>query len=423
MDVPTYPLYNSTFTTYRASPFYHGASELLDDENLKAHARKLRDLLKGDSLRGVQVELSVPDDALSKSGSLEECTWDLLGDEAAWKAQYRPGDDSELDRTDLSAINVLAESVRGIHVQLRYERTTHSALLLRDPAADDFGISGFTSIPLIMIRMPVALREAFLNFLSTTFDARISPMKLRSPFLTSSVESLLRRLDLKAHPENIDMIGNGVQLQLSFPSAAPALKNLDITIAKDDVQGFVSRGQSLLSSVRSQANETRPTIAGPFTAALSVYLNEHLALSISNPAIVVAKAICGPLALSGDGKIKLFPPRPTPVSDDSISTIEPSTSELAMHDFYVALLREADSGTLCTSVKARVLSEKGNGKRAVTSAEASGASSEKKRFKSVERDDEDDVVMVGTKERHTSVPAEPPPPYEMHDFASRRAVH
>ena len=425
-DVPAYPLYNSTFTTYRASPFYHGDSELLDDQTLKIHARRLRDLLKGDTLRGVQVGLGAPDDGLSRSGTLEECTWDLLGDETACKAQHRPGEDSELDRTDLSAVKVLPESVRGIHVQLHYERMTHSALLLRDPAAEDLGIPGFTSLPLLMIRMPAALREMFLDFLSTTFDSRISTMNLRSSFLTSSLENLLRRANLKERPDNFAMIGNGIQLQLSTPSVTPSLKNIDITIAKDDVQGFISHGKLLFSAAtvprRREADDPRLTIAGPFTSALSAYLSEHLALSVSNPLVTISKAVCGPLALSGDGKIKLFPPRPTAASaDESLSDIGPSASELAMNDFYVSLLREADAGSVSASVKSRILADKTNMKR---SADESGAYSvtKGKLIKSVERYDDYDVIIVGSKVRHASVPAEPPPPYELHDFARTAAA-
>lgn len=164
--------------------------------------------------------------------------------------------------------------------------------------------------------MPATLREIFLDFLSTTFDARLSPMKLRSAFLSSSLEQLLQQTIPQGEEDptlDLESLTKGVGLQLSFPSVAPHLKSLDMVITKDDIREFLSRGKGLWRQYQrnqGSANErsTRPrsSITGSFSAALSSYLSNHVAMELDNPAIVVSKVALGPFALAGEGKVKVL---------------------------------------------------------------------------------------------------------------------
>jgi hypothetical protein len=230
--------------------------------------------------------------------------------------------------------------------------------------------------------MPATLRELFLDFLATTFDTRVSPMKLRSSFLTSSLEGLLQRTVPQEDDDpalDLESLSKGIGLQLSFPSATPHLKNLDLVIAKDDIRDFQSRGEQLWQQYRARNPlgktwSTRPNsnITGPFTAALSMYLSNHIAMELDNPAIVLSKVALGTFALAGEGKIKVL------------------TSSAAAVEFWDTLIQEAHGSGL-----------EGMGKTpAVVQNGGTRADSRKQRL--------------------TSVPTEPPPPYELHDPARQR---
>jgi hypothetical protein len=363
-----YPLYGSTFTLYRASPLYHGSDHVFD--NLDLHARRLRETLAGDRARNLLLTDLQPE--IAGTGSLKNCEWTLLGDETAWERQQEEPDSDD---------HVTAGNARGVHIQLRFERANYNALVLGDRPKIST-TPGFTSLPLILVRMPATLRELFLDFLATTFDTRVSPMKLRSSFLTSSLEGLLQRTVPQGDDDpalDLESLSKGIGLQLSFPSATPHLKNLDLVIAKDDIRDFQSRGEQLWQQYRARNPlgktwSTRPNsnITGPFTAALSMYLSNHIAMELDNPAIVLSKVALGTFALAGEGKIKVL------------------TSSAAAVEFWDTLIQEAHGSGL-----------EGMGKTpAVVQNGGTRADSRKQRL--------------------TSVPTEPPPPYELHDPARQR---
>jgi hypothetical protein len=362
-----YPVYGSTFTSYRASPLYHGASPLLS--NLDLHARRLRETLAGDALRNAQLGELLG--GAPNSGSLESCTWKLIGDEDAWERAQEALAEGE-DVTELPS-----EDVRGIHVEVRYERARHSAILLGETDRTA-ATPGFTSLPLLLLRMPTALREVFLNFLSTSFDTRITPMKLRPSFLTTMVENLLERTAYSDDEDpsfDIEALSKGIGIQLAFPSVSPLLKNLDLSIPKDDIREFLSRGRVLWQQQQAQGNDRpgmRPqsAVTGPFTAALSAYLVNNIALSLDNPGVVVSKIAMGPFAIAGEGKIKVL-----------------GTSSAAV-DFWDALVQEA----------------RGSGLEGFAKFGQSSTMILK-----------ETVEVRQPRLTQDSVPTEPPPPYELHD--------
>ncbi|KAF2456064.1 kinetochore complex Sim4 subunit Fta1-domain-containing protein [Lineolata rhizophorae] len=396
---PAYPLYGTTFTAYRLSPLYHGAPSpanppLLSPPALRLHARRLADLLRRDTLRGVRVDFGPAggDAGAAAHGALRECVWDVLGDEDAWVRAPKAGgevaggmedgreeEEEEVDELSTSAADVRSgredgvgvgrareeSGARGIHVQLRYERATYTALFLRDPEDGAAAVpEGFTHLPLMLVRMPAALKEMFVEHVASTFDARVSPMRLRNAFLNDVLEGVLRDVgragdddgeeaDAQAGTQESGALAGSsssatttteevddaitaarefklsptpdpvftstiksLQIQLAFPHAAPQLKSLDVRIAKEDMQQFVARGRVLLTLRQQQPQpHTQPTSlsttqtpAGPFSAALAHYLTAHLALRPMHPAVSISRTACGLFALSSDAKIKLTPP-------------------------------------------------------------------------------------------------------------------
>ncbi|KAI4630982.1 hypothetical protein J4E83_002508 [Alternaria metachromatica] len=328
-QIPPYPLYNRTYNLYRLSPLHCHDTPLLVDASLRTHAKRLKEQLKGDSVRGVQVDFAAADDT-AKLGPLDECTWELIGDEDAWIDRHRQSMDP--DASQLSSVSQLTpERARGLEVSLEYEKQSYNALLLRDPGVTS-SQNGFTSLPLLLVKMPGPVRDIFLNYLRTTFDAHVAPLKLPSPFITSSLETYFRHLAARYSTQSIQDIIRQLHIQLAFPNTTNILKHVEITVAGGDISGFVDRGRLL-----------KDTHDKPFTGALAAYLRQHLALDISHPKVQISRITCNSFHL-GTERLKLVAPDPladTSFSDEGGASQDASASELAVQELYVSLVREA----------------------------------------------------------------------------------
>lgn len=305
--IPKYPLYDATYTAYRLSPLYHGSNILLDEMTLRMHARRMRDILRGDILRGVDVGAAGSTDG-NISGTLESCKWDLFGDEEAWEQLHRPDaaapaeQEEPGDLTDAPALN--PASARGVHIELRYQKAHHTALLLRDPSETPNLPTGFTSLPLLLVRMPAALRDTLTTYLTQTFDTRLAPLHLPSTFLATTLERLLANAD--DDDNDSSPLPSRLHLQLSFPTT-PSLRSLDISLPRSDLPAFLHRGGA--AAAAPPVTEKTSLVTGPLTSALARYLDAHLALDLAHPAVRLAKIALPPLlALSADGRVKLFSP-------------------------------------------------------------------------------------------------------------------
>jgi hypothetical protein len=295
-----YPLYGSTLTIYTLSPLYHGSTSLLN--NLALHSRRLRESITGDALRGTQLSLLSDTGSQAPSGVFRSCSWDVLGDEDAWDRAHPDAAEDHISATELTT----AEDARGIYVEVRYEKAVHTAVLLGDARRKSKTL-GFIDLPLLLVRMPAALKETFVNYLATAFDARVSPARFRSEFMGRAVEMTLEStaiqnstdltFDLGAYPK-------GIQLQLGFPSTTPQLKSLNVDLKQHDLLEFLQKGQNLWT--RRVKTKSSSPVVGRFTAALEAYLQQNLALDLSHQAVSLAKVSLGPIALSNEGKIKIM---------------------------------------------------------------------------------------------------------------------
>jgi hypothetical protein len=327
-DIPPYPLYNKTYNLYRISPLHNGETRLLTDRSLRTHAKRLKEQLKGDDVRGVQVDFAGVEDT-AKLGPLEECSWELIGDEDAWIDRHRQSVDPEASQ--LTTAVPSAERARGLEVSLEYEKQSYNALLLRDPGVTS-SPAGFTSLPLLLVKMPGPIREIFLNYLRTTFDAHVAPLRLQSPFITSSLETYFKHLAARTSTQSIQDVIRQLHVHLAFPNTTSLLKHVEITIAGADVSGFVERGKLL-----------RDTQHKPFTAALSSYLEHHLALDMAHPKVQVCRISCNSFHL-GTERLKLVAPdtlADTSFSDAGGASQDASAGQLAVQELYTSLVREA----------------------------------------------------------------------------------
>ncbi|KAI9696784.1 MAG: hypothetical protein M1836_005146 [Candelina mexicana] len=419
----SYPLYSTTFILHRISPLYIGDTpKLLQNEYLAEHARRFRDILKGDVLRGVHIhsELSIHE-GLGKAGGLEECRWTVLDDEQTWaetqKRQLAHEEGNGTPRAEASALN--AAKAKGVLVEIEYEKITYQAILLGDPQpqtpeTDD----GFIHLPLLLTRMPGALRATFLEYLATTFDTRTSQLKLPTDFLPTVLERFFADLtadqNTPQRSETIKSIVGDVQLTFKFSaSIPPLLRSFDLDIPSTDLPLFLSAGQNLLlakshpstspahrkrkrEAAAPHHSTTEKNVQGPFLTALSSYLASHMALNLSHPGIAISKVACRAFVLGAEGKMKLFQPLHNSTDNHNNNNNDeeirpPRAAKTALQNLLISIVQGARSKRALLEVSSRNSSY--YERQGLEKSSSSSSSS--------------------TRSEHVDIDL--PPPYELHD--------
>ncbi|KAJ5588147.1 hypothetical protein N7537_010825 [Penicillium hordei] len=322
-------LFNTSWTIHRLSPLHHGkdCETLLDNQvALKTYATRLRDHLTGDVLASIHTSTSAADDdALSKTGALKDCLW-------------RPISQSLRDKAPSRSQNT---PFPGMLVTLEYENIVYKAALLADTKSSTNQRTGSTSLPLLLIRFPTALRQTFITFLSTNFDTYCSPLRLSSSFLCAGLETYIDALRTQ-RPRTSDTVEDVIkelQLTLSFSSSiAPALRSLNVSVARASLAGFLrdQPGQLALKS-RSLQHKLR----SPFISNLTSYLETHLAMKLdldgssSNQPVKqhvrLSKVACSAFVLGGEGRVKLVVAADRDSGDgDEGSRVRDDKNELAL---------------------------------------------------------------------------------------------
>ncbi|KAK1758753.1 kinetochore complex Sim4 subunit Fta1-domain-containing protein [Echria macrotheca] len=375
-DVPAAPFYNTTFSAHRLSPLHLGPDDL-NPRRLQTVAQRLRDTLVGDVVRGVEVGLGRDDGddpVMGRAGALEavELRWVRMA--TLLDLGSSEGDKEEDDGQLLRNKNALSLS-------LRYEAASCTALLLppldddtdqqQQPAAQtdsDFwghktdakvpDKSRFLHLPLLLLRMPAPLKSIIAEFLSVTFDCRVSPLRLGTRSILRAWESWIKSAGLPTRGP----LAKDVVLTLGFyipPSSSsapiaqggdgdeedpesqkPGLKSVDIFIPAPELRRFVDAAAATSSSSSSsfkpaaaqsrqdeddhdEKKRTTQLLAGllneegwswnnranhhPFTHALALYLDAHLGMNLFHPGVRITKIACGGFVIA-DGKVKVFAP-------------------------------------------------------------------------------------------------------------------
>ncbi|XDG09774.1 hypothetical protein ABKA04_009389 [Annulohypoxylon sp. FPYF3050] len=309
--------FNTTFTTYRVSPLHLGAQGL-PPARLDLLSRRLRDVLVGDVVRGVQVGLENDSSgALGRTGALYAVEWrwidgeHILGDRVGREGSVELGTGNETAGKK--------SGKRVMCIELRYENARFNALLLPDLGGDEesdgsdkqpsWTWSGdgdttngrksegdktaFLHLPLLLFRMPAPLKSVLVDFISSTFDCRISPLALGTRSLITSWEGWLSDngsnngrkalskdvlITLGFHieppeqePKATGLVGASEGQDDEDQAQKPeqpqlGLKSIDITIPAADVHRFLRAGERLDSGSPSADVKKRKADA---TTALS----------------------------------------------------------------------------------------------------------------------------------------------------------
>lgn len=365
-DDPRPPFFGTTFSTHRVSPLHIG--DQADDAALHALAGRLRDTLIGDVVRGVYVGLEPGQGELGKAGSLE-------GVALRWVSMAHVLEKEEHERRERSmdlSSNAPAggeglgayAAKRGIWIDIQYENAECTGILLPDLSGEDekdllaqtwaarggkVDQSRFVQLPLLLLRMPAALKSIVIEWLSSAFDCRISSLTLGTRSLVGTLERWLADAVLPSG----GVSGKDIVLTLGFslpqlqapapdgdneddddveePEKVPVgLRSLDVTIPGGDVQRFLEAGEAMAA----EPQQTRPTpwagdaksrkwLAGgndddgwawkvdggamrqPFVDAVARYLDGHLALNLFHPSVRITKVATPGFVLT-ESRVKIF---------------------------------------------------------------------------------------------------------------------
>ncbi|KAE9371458.1 hypothetical protein N431DRAFT_426113 [Stipitochalara longipes BDJ] len=307
-----YPLYNTTFSLYRISPLYTGNIFRFNNADLHQHARRFRDILAGEVLRGVRVGLGPEDNVLARVGALQTVTWKLLPEEEAWAAE----DETDLGNDDTTISLAIS---RGILVTVTYEKMAYKAILLRARRESSYDETmdsareeddGFQNFPLLLCKMPGPLRETFADYLSTTFDARVSALRLSSTSLANTFEKYLGDISIGDDGEVLDVAERSrslrniikevaVCLDFNLPDGSASLKTIDIQIAREDLPKLIMKGLQIGKQGMS---------GNPFLDALTLYIRAHLALNMADERVKILRIACGAFVLGSEGRVKITQP-------------------------------------------------------------------------------------------------------------------
>jgi hypothetical protein len=290
-----YPLYDTTFTLHRLSPLHVSTTLPISTTILQYHAQRFREVLVGDVLRGVRV--GVENDALTAAGALKIVSWRLLPPEDAWNV---PQSEEE---TRLEDTTGTIDASRGILVIIEYERNTYTAILLKE---DNSVQDNFQHFPLLMTKMPGSLREALIQYLTTSFDTHISNLHISSGFIVGALERYLTEVGLAEDGDELESIERNRALRsivkevevfvgFDLPGASNALRTVEIHLLREDIPQLLSNGKKL------QPNSN----TSPFMEALTRYVQSHLALDLKNEHVKVVRVACGAFVLGMEGKIKV----------------------------------------------------------------------------------------------------------------------
>ncbi|KAI0551257.1 kinetochore complex Sim4 subunit Fta1-domain-containing protein [Xylaria curta] len=401
--------FNTTFSTFRVSPLYT-AQNNLTPAGLETLSRRLRDTLVGDVVRGVQVGLEGDNATLGRLGTLERVEWrecslaSILPSEEENEARHR--------RRGGGRGKGWERRRHLLCLELEYEKATFSALLLpslekeerngesphpswtqnsanpRDEKEDTTKAS-FAHYPLLLTRMPAALKSVLVDFLSSTFDTRISALRLGTRSLIRSWERLLSSASYSTFSKDVALT-LGFHLEPPSPLSSDTLTNegehekpvvlglktIDVVVPADEVRRFLRAGKSIFDSgngkrppdliagggeekeclrkrklgggrdeegwwwITPNPNET-PNNEQPFTTALATYLSHHLALDLFHPGVRVLRVVCDAFALS-EGRVKVFAPRAGGVGGEEVEIFIRDLIRLAQgRDWGVDALRLA----------------------------------------------------------------------------------
>ena len=402
----THPLLSTTFILHRLAPLHNFPSLKPSDHPstgrrvtspFKHHERALTNLLKGEVLRGVNIGASSDgDNNLSKLGRLRGCKWRLLPTLSAhrdWIIERESwiGGEEDNDKGGVGEDWALAAQesadVLGVEIMFDYERGGGGcvAYLLGRPPQYENGqkdkAGAFTSLPLLLTRLPTALVDVLTGYLAQSFDTLVTPMEAGSGWIEGVLEKYLGEVEHRRRR------GTGKDITLSFRTqgVGTGVKIVTVGIHRGDIADFLNKGKIILagddtpkSKRKRDEGPAKPQTQGPFMAAVEKYMGEMMGIYPGK--LRLTKVACGGFVVGGAagqspavasgakekseteatgsaGRVKIFPPRRhIAVDDDEDEEDEEDgdadgrmPEEVAVERFLDAVLQLAGKSFIATT--------------------------------------------------------------------------
>ncbi|KAK4180664.1 kinetochore complex Sim4 subunit Fta1-domain-containing protein [Triangularia setosa] len=384
-DPARYQFYGTTFTLHRVSRLFLGlqlhkvdSTPTLSESRLRTLAQRLRDVLVGDVVRGVEVGLGATEssdidsrNSMGRMGSLEAVVMkrldagDLLDVNLERLQEQRSEDDDgggggEDVAVLWASLKGRLEGKQGLAIELVYENSVCVALLLPDLSSQSSSSTAnrhrgpFLRLPLMLMRMPTALKAVVTEFLAAEFDCKVSPSRIGTRTMVGGLERWIGTIGMNKMEQKKDMlVALGFNVSPMLPKKKldegqeagggngghkekPGLATIDVIIPWQDLSHFVKAGQEieqdeierryeeggvgygaklkeqrealtgrLAGRLREEGWEWRDKGQQPFTEALAEYTNNIMALKLFHPAVRVVKVACSGFVMA-EGKLKIF---------------------------------------------------------------------------------------------------------------------
>ncbi|KAI5292787.1 hypothetical protein KEM52_006071 [Ascosphaera acerosa] len=307
-----------SWTLHRLSQLFSaGIAGIENQDGLDELARRMRNHLRGDAFREIYAGLEYPAvgaDAIAKAGPLKQCHWKPL---PSWSAARDTTDDSS--------------ALSGIFITLEHENAVYKAALIGRAGV---GVEdGSLKLPLLLTRLPNALRQAVITFICETFDAHCAPLRLPSDCLCRYFEAYVRSL-ARADEEFVEAILKDAQLSVVFPPPiAPSLKGLQIYLP-----------QATIGQLAQTNDGDSGDLQQPIFTALSDHLTKHLAMDVQawSPKLGrerIVQVSSAAVVLGSEGKVKLAA---QPQDGDGHHTRKDRAIQQANQGLLIALVERAE---------------------------------------------------------------------------------
>ncbi|KAK0747124.1 kinetochore complex Sim4 subunit Fta1-domain-containing protein [Schizothecium vesticola] len=268
------PFYSTTFSAHRVSPLYLGGpGQPLDARRLQTLAQRLRDVLVGDVVRGVEVGLSRDEDgAMGRAGALEVVEMRMPAPLKEVVAEFlATAFDCRVSPLRLGTRSM----VQGWEAWIRT-----AGLPTRGPLAKDVVLSlGFF--------LPPEQEEADKDESEDEEDRQLG---LKSVEVFIPAAELTRFVDAGRAP--------------SKSKAGPK------AIWDDDIRKrrkLAGRMHEEGWEWRKESTDEDPAVFQPFTEALGRYIDHHMGLNLFHPGVRITKLACGGFVMS-ESRLKIFAP-------------------------------------------------------------------------------------------------------------------
>lgn len=299
------PFYDTTFTLFRISKLSNLPSPL-NDQTLRPYARALRDIIRGNVIRGVQLHTDNPEEQRPE-GHLARCEWSITP-----LPKLQAQQDADDDVEDEGEEGALPDA---ICITLTYDPpATYRTLVV--PALDDADAEENGNYPLLLMRMPRAAKEAFKGYFERTFDCYLSPMNIPSLSIKTMLETYMETKVGYARQLGKDsevLSKADVQVNFSGGPAAPYMRAFNVTLAADDVPTLWDKGVEICNEKKKQTKGKRKRNANDDdddddkAAYLFNALREYFrhTMSLETDKLDVVKIACGGFVI-GTTRAKIF---------------------------------------------------------------------------------------------------------------------